>query len=174
MSLHCQYRHFGAKGENISLDSNTRRRSYLVWAPTRLRTLLSPHCLHRPILAKKAMLFWAKGENRTRVPALRKQCSATELLWLKILGAVEQDWTADLVITNDVLYQLSYNGIAYLGEPSQHNTKTGICKKSWFVYNTTTFYCRRRASEIQVQSLVFPSRGEQYKGTLIIAELKGS
>ncbi len=29
------------------------------------------------------------------------------------MGAVDQDRTGDLVITNDVLYQLSYNGLLY-------------------------------------------------------------
>ena len=35
----------------------------------------------------------------------------TELRWHLPARAIDQDRTGDLVITNDVLYQLSYNGL---------------------------------------------------------------
>lgn len=54
------------------------------------------------------LLSHLAGSNRG--PHLYERCALpTELRWP---GAVDQDRTGDLVITNDVLYRLSYNGTA--------------------------------------------------------------
>ena len=46
-------------------------------------------------------------QRRSRAPQTKKACIAAGLFFG---GAVERNRTPDPIITNDVLYQLSYNG----------------------------------------------------------------
>ena len=116
-------------------NSSPHRRPFLLGVSKISRptsTVLSPHCA----IAKQAKsrtdpnLRWATEDEIALAVTLQKPWTDTE-----DFGAGSRTRTDDLLITNQLLYQLSYAGKAWTGEGSILARVRGLPRRSSCLHN---------------------------------------